>query len=240
MILKRNLFTLYVGTLSAFFIFCLVLWQTASILPHSKKIRQLFLAENNVTEFLAVCFLISAILITVLAFWRSRKSRIYPLCWWLFPITIFLLLCDETSFGRVYYKWFTPPKVCGTKFDALHDILAILPGCLPYLAISKEAFVSGIVILVILLLAFVIYLGLKYKDVLLTFFKTNPVCLYLILAFVLFWIGGGIELISEIEFLNIEKSKFFVFLEEVFEMLAELTILFGAIAFYLRSSERRV
>lgn len=233
---KETLLKVYIGTISALFIFAVFVWNIASVLPHSKAVRHLFLDENNFTELIAVGFLVAAILLVLIELWRSRKTRVYSSCWWFFPIMIFLLICEETSFGRTYYKWYIQPQICGTKFDALHDALAIFPHCLPYLGISKLIFSLVAFVVIIGTITVLTYLAVKYSSVLISSFKNNPACLYLIFAFVLFWLGGGIELLSEFESLGIAKNTFLVFLEELFEMLAELTIFFAALAFSLKES----
>jgi hypothetical protein len=227
----QRFFSLYLGTLSALFLVFLAVWQTAAILPHSKAIRDLFLAENSLVEALALSFLIAALALATLALWRARKSGAFSPYWWLFPLAIFLLICDETSFGRVYYDWYSPLSICGAKFDALHDALAVIPHCLPQLGISKTVFVAGAGLVLLLALVAIGAFAFRKKAAIILSLQKNPVWLYLSFAFILFWLGGGLEFIIEIDSLGIEKKGFLVFLEEALESFAEYTVLFAAIAF---------
>jgi hypothetical protein len=153
--------------------------------------------------------------------------------WWLFPVSIFLLICEETSFGRVYYHWYNIPKICGAKFDALHDLLIILPHCLPQLGISKSVFFLGILILCIAFLFFLLVLVKKRWTTILASLKTYPAWLYIVITFFILWLGGGLEVLNEIDSLHV-NSLFPVFLEETFEMLAEYSIFFSALTFFKR------
>lgn len=230
----KKLFRIYLGTVSALFLISLVVWQTAGLLPHSKMIRGFFLDENSLIEGVALSFLLSALAVTLYALLRTRKNTRYSPYWWLFPTGIFLLISDETSFGRMYYNWYSPLNICGVKFDALHDALMVVPHCLPHFGISKIVFVTAVLISIILASILASRLILKNKVAFLLSLKSNPVWLYLAFAFVLFCLGGGLEFISEIDFFAIEKFSFLVFLEEVLETLAEYTMLFAAIAFFQR------
>ncbi len=227
---KGSLQTLYLGTASALFLGFLAVWQTASFFPRSKMIRQFFLEENNLVEMFALGFLLTAFVLSCYTLLRRKNSRI----WWLLPAGICLLIADETSFGRVYYDWYSPLNICGSKFDALHDLLVVLPHCLPQLGISKKVFFLGLMALVGLALFVTSYFIIKNKAAVAASLKSNTVLMYLGFSFVLFCLGGGLEFISELDFLAIQKFSFLVFLEEAFETLAEYTILFAAIAFAQR------
>ncbi len=224
---KGSLQILYLSTASAIFLGFLTVWQTASLFPRSKMIRQFFLEENNLVEMLALGFLLAAFALGCYTLIRKKNSRF----WWLLPAGTFLLIADETSFGRVYYDWYSPLNICGSKFDALHDLLVVLPHCLPQLGISKGVFFLGLLTLVFLAFFVISYFIIKNKTAVAASLKSNAIWMYLGFSFVFFCLGGGLEFISELDFLAIQKFSFLVFLEEAFETLAEYSILFAAIAF---------
>lgn len=235
---RKKWLRLYLGTLASIFSFFLLLWSTASLLPKSKTVRMYFLEENNLLELISLSFLVVALLLAIHTLIRFRYFRNSSVLGWLFPFSIFLLICEETSFGRVYYDWYAPLPICGAKFDAFHDALVVIPHCLPQLGISKTAFSLAIGLLLLLVLLTASFFALKKKEAIFSSLRQTPFWFYLGASFLLLWLGGGLEFITEIDAFGIEKSDFIVFLEEAFETLAEYNILFSAIIFFRMNNEK--
>ena len=199
------------------------------------NLRSIFIYEDNFVENLSAILFFISFFVGLIILARFRKARLrkihYHPGYIAIPILGLIGFLDEISFGERLFG-FEVPEVYGAKVASFHDAVDSVDHML-YRSIKYGDYLLLFLTLAVLIAALfgIIKLVRRYRkylrfDRILDFSKKHLPFRFLLisLGFIL------VAMMIDFDIVGDHKAVPFMFVEEIFEMNAALTLLFGSLA----------
>ena len=194
------------------------------------NLKPLFIQEDNFIENLSAILFFLSFFVGLITLIRSKKTHFHPIYIGI-PLLGLIGFLDEISFGERIAS-FEYPEVYGARIASFHDAIDSIDHIL-YRSLKYGDYLLLFLLSAILLVTsfFIVKLILKYRknlrpNKILAFSEKHPPFRFLLisLGFIL------IAMMIDFDIIGDHRSAAFMFVEEIFEMNAALTFLFGALA----------
>ncbi|MDJ0702223.1 MAG: hypothetical protein QNJ46_02995 [Leptolyngbyaceae cyanobacterium MO_188.B28] len=197
-------------------------------------LKLLFIQEDNFIENLSAILFFLSFFVGLITLIRFKKPHFHPIYIGI-PVLGLIGFLDEISFGE-RIAGFKSPELYGAKIASFHDAVDSIDHVL-YRSIKYGDYLLLFLLLAILLATLfgIVQLIRRYRknlrlNKILTFSEKHPPFRFLLISLGFIFIAMMIDF----DIIGDHRAATFMFVEEIFEMNAALTFLFGALAIGIR------